>query len=147
MRKESASVLVKRLRRQRLRKVKLEMQLKETQRRLLSRMMEKEEIRIPWENNKECIVKKKTSQIREFSPRILLEVAGEEAFGVLYARAGKVDEMLLTMPHDKRELIISSVTYRNTMPYIRLFFVKNKTKSQEAEEQPVASSVEPVLAK
>ena len=133
MRKESASVLVKRLRRQRLRKVKLEMQLKETQRRLLSRMMEKEEIRIPWEKNKECIVKKKTSQIREFSPRVLLEVAGEEAFDVLHARAAKVDEMLLTMPHDKRELIISSVTYRSTRPYVVLSFVKIRKPSQEPE--------------
>ncbi len=133
MRKESVTALVKRLQRQRLKKVKLEMQLKETQRRLLSRMIEKEEIRIPWEKNKECIVKRRSNQIREFSPRILLEVAGEEAFNVLHARAGKVDEMLLTMPHDKKELIISSVTYRNTRPYIQMSFVRIRNPSQEPE--------------
>ena len=133
MRKESVRILVKRLQRQRLRQVKLEMQLKETQRRLLLRMIEKDEIRVPWEKNKECIVKKKTSQIREFSPRVLLEVAGEEAFGVLHARAGKVDQMLLTMPQDKREQIVSSITYKSTKPYFVLSFAKIGKPPQEPE--------------
>ena len=140
MKRDSIQALVKRLQRQRLRRAKVDAQLKgiddrlrKTQLKIISKMAEMDEVRIGWEGNRHCIVKKKVSRMRQFSPRILLEVAGEAAFDALYARAGKVDQMLPTLPQDKQEQIVSSITYRNTRPYVVLSFVKIRKPSQEPE--------------
>ena len=147
MKKDSCRNLVVRLHKQRMRKVRLDADIKETQRKLLSRMMEKEEIRIPWEGKKDCLVKKKVSQMREFSPRVLLEILGDQAFSVLHASAAGVDEILPSLEQDKRDEVMSSLTYRNTKPHVSLFFVRRESSSEEVEEHSPANSVEPVFAK
>ena len=147
MKKESFRNLVVRLHKQRMRKVRLDADIRETQRMVLSRMMEKEEIRIQWERNKDCLVKKKVSQMREFSPRVLLELLGDQAFSILHASAAGVDAILPSLQQDKRDELMSSLTYRNTTPHVSLFFVSHKSSSEEVEEPSPANSVEPVLAK
>ena len=126
MKKKSIRTLVEELQRQRARRAKLEAQVKKTQHLLLSQMTGKDELRLQWDAGRDCVVEKKTSKIREFSAQAIYEILGVESFSVLHVRAGKVDKLLPTLPEDKRNAIESSLAYKESKPYVQLFFVKHK---------------------
>ena len=145
MKKKSIRTLVEELQRQRARMAKLEAQVKKTQHLLLSQMAGKDELRVQWDAGKDCVVEKKISKIREFSARAIYEVLGVESFSVLHVRAGKVDKLLPTLPEDKKKAIESSLAYKESKPYIQLFFVKH-TRPKEVGGADHISTLNPEAA-